>query len=44
MLGDWEVISASQKYEKPDARTLRFDVAVPQDGETKITYKVRVKM
>lgn len=40
---DWEVLSSSQKYEKPDAHTLRFEVPVPQDGEVKLTYKVRVK-
>lgn len=44
MPGDWEVLSSSQKYEKADAHTLRFDVSVPKDDEVKITYKVRVKM
>ncbi|MBI3301701.1 MAG: DUF4139 domain-containing protein, partial [Deltaproteobacteria bacterium] len=34
--GDWEVLSASHKYEKPDAYTLRFDVPVPKDGEVKV--------
>lgn len=42
--GDWEVSSASHKYEKVDAHTLRFDVTVPKNGETKVTYRVRVKM
>jgi hypothetical protein len=42
--GDWEVLSASHKYEKADAHTLRFDVPVPKDGEVKIIYRVRVKM
>jgi hypothetical protein len=42
--GDWEVLSASHKHEKVDAQTLRFDVNVPKNGETKITYRVRVKM
>jgi hypothetical protein len=42
--GDWEVLTASHTYDKVDARTLRFDVAVPKDGEVKITYRVRVKM
>jgi hypothetical protein len=42
--GDWEVLSASHKYEKADAHTLHFDVTVPKNGETKITYRVRVKM
>jgi hypothetical protein len=42
--GDWEVLSASHKHEKADAHTLRFDVNIPKNGETKITYRVRVKM
>jgi len=42
--GEWEVLSASHQYEKPDAHTLRFEVPVPKDGEVKITYQVRVKM
>ena len=44
LAGDWEVLSSSQKYEKADAHTLRFDVPVPKDDETKLLYKVRVKM
>lgn len=42
--GDWEVLSASHKYEKADAHTLRFDVPIPKDGEAKISYRVRVRM
>jgi hypothetical protein len=44
MPGDWEVLSSSQKYEKADAHTLRFDVPVPQESEVKLAYKVRVKV
>ncbi len=44
LAGDWEVLSSSQKYEKADAHTLRFDVSVPKDDETKLMYRVRVKM
>jgi hypothetical protein len=44
LFGDWEVLSSSQKYEKADAHTLRFDVPVPKDGTVKVTYKVRVKL
>ncbi len=43
LFGDWEVLSSSFKHEKVDAHTLRFDAPVPKDGETKITYRVRVK-
>jgi len=43
MPGDWEVVSASQDHEKKDARTAIFHVAVPKDGEAKVTYRVRVR-
>ncbi|MBI3247622.1 MAG: DUF4139 domain-containing protein [Deltaproteobacteria bacterium] len=43
LFGDWEVLSASLKYEKADAHTLRFDVPVPKDGEVKVTYRIRIK-
>lgn len=42
--GDWEVLSASHAYEKADAHTLRFDVPVPKGGETKIAYRVRIRV
>lgn len=42
--GDWEVLTASHPYEKADAHTLRFDVAVPKEGEVTITYRVRMRM
>ncbi len=41
--GDWKVLEASQAYKKEDARTVSFDVPVGKDGETKLTYRVRVK-
>jgi hypothetical protein len=43
MPGDWEIVSASQDHEKKDARTAIFHVAVPKDGEAKVTYRVRVR-
>ena len=44
LYGDWEVVSSTpEKYEKPDAHTLRFEVTVPKAGEVKIGYRVRVK-
>ncbi len=42
MPGDWEMVSESQKHEKKDARTAIFHVAVPEDGEAKVSYRVRV--
>ena len=41
--GDWEVIKASQAYEKTDARTLQFKVDVPKDGKTTVNYRVRMR-
>jgi hypothetical protein len=41
--GDWQVLSHSQPYVKVDAATLRFVVAVPPRGATKVTYRIRVR-
>jgi hypothetical protein len=41
--GDWEVLTSSQPFTKKDANTFTFDVAVPARGETKVTYRVRVR-
>ena len=40
---DWEILQASHKYVKKDAHTAAFAVPVSKDGETVITYRVRVK-
>jgi hypothetical protein len=41
--GDWTVVESSHAWERMDARTFRFRVAVPARETTKITYRVRVK-
>jgi len=41
--GDWQVLSSNQRWEKKDAHTFTFTPNVPARGETKITYRVRVK-
>lgn len=41
--GDWEIVSSSAPAHREDANTFTFTVQVPANGETKITYKVRVK-
>jgi hypothetical protein len=41
--GDWKVIEKSHPFTKVDARTLRFDIKVPKNGKTDLTYKVEVK-
>lgn len=44
MMGDWQIISSSIKHDKPDARTAVFKAEVPADGETVVTYRVRVRI
>ncbi|MFA5393074.1 MAG: DUF4139 domain-containing protein [Candidatus Ratteibacteria bacterium] len=41
--GDWNILQASQKFEKPDAFTSEFSVPVEKDGEAKITYTAEYK-
>jgi hypothetical protein len=36
-----EIIEASHRYERPDARTLHFPVDIPGDGEAVVRYRVR---
>jgi hypothetical protein len=40
--GDWTVLSSSHTYEKIEAHTLKYTVAVPKDQEEKISYRVRM--
>lgn len=40
--GNWEVVDSSHKYKKVDASSFRFDVTVPANGETEVSYKLRV--
>jgi hypothetical protein len=42
--GDWQVLQSSHPYEKVEAHTLRYRVAVPKEGATKLTYRVRVRL
>ncbi len=42
LFSQWEVVEKSHLFKKLDAHTIRFDVDVPKNGETKITYRVRV--
>jgi hypothetical protein len=41
--GDWKMLSTSHKYEKKDAFTAEFNIVVPKDKETKLTYRIRMK-
>lgn len=43
MTSDWTILDKSHEFVKKDARTAIFTVPVPKDGETVVTYRVRVK-
>ena len=40
---DWEIVSSSLPAKKKDARHAEFEVAVPAEGETRLTYTVRYR-
>ena len=41
--GDWQVLTSTHAWEKPEAHTLRFQVPVAPEGAAKLTYRVRVR-
>jgi hypothetical protein len=41
--GDWQILSASEPYERLDAWTFSFVPEVEARGETTVTYRVRVR-
>ena len=41
--GDWQVLHSTHAWEKPEAHTLRFSIAVPKEGAAKLVYRVRIK-
>jgi len=41
--GDWEIVRSSHEAKTEDAQTFVFKVDVPARGETKITYRVRIR-
>lgn len=43
MRGDWTILEKSHDYKKRDAHTAVFTVKVPKDGETVVTYRVRIR-
>jgi len=43
MDGDWTIVSSSHTPQKKDQFTMVFDVKVPAKGETKVTWRVRVR-
>ncbi len=41
--GDWVMLSSSHEYSKTEAFTAEFNIRVPRDKETKLTYSVRIR-
>ncbi|MGA7826692.1 MAG: DUF4139 domain-containing protein [Geobacteraceae bacterium] len=41
--GDWTMLSASHPWKKGDAFTAEFNVPVTKDGESKLSYRVRMR-
>ncbi|MGD8207914.1 MAG: DUF4139 domain-containing protein [Thiohalocapsa sp.] len=41
--GDWTMLSETAEHEKPNARTARWRLLVPAEGETVLSYRVRVR-
>jgi hypothetical protein len=41
--GDWQMLSSSHDYKKGDAYTAEFNIPVKRDGETKLSYRVRMR-
>ena len=37
---NWKIVEKSHEFKKLDSRNIAFDVKVPKDGETKVTYTV----
>ncbi len=41
--GDWTMLSSSHNHKKTEAFTAEFNITVPKDKETKLTYRVRMR-
>jgi hypothetical protein len=41
--GDWKILSSSHEYKKAEAFIAEFNIPVPTNKETKLTYRVRMK-
>jgi hypothetical protein len=41
--GDWSILTSSHPYTKTEAFTAEFNVTVPRDKETKVSYRVRMR-
>jgi len=43
MPGDWQILQESHAHTKKDARTAGWEIGIPAEGKTVLTYRVRVR-
>jgi hypothetical protein len=41
--GDWQVLTSTHTWDKPEAHTLRFSIPIPKESAAKLLYRVRLK-
>jgi hypothetical protein len=41
--GDWQVLTSTHAWDKPEAHTLRFSIPIPKESAAKLAYRVRLK-
>ena len=41
--GDWEMLKESQPHEKPDAHTALWQIKIPAEGTSTLTYRALVR-
>jgi hypothetical protein len=41
--GDWQVLASTHAWEKVQAHTLKYEIAVPKESSVKLTYRVRIR-
>ena len=41
--GEWKILKFSHDYDKTESHTAEFNIHVPKDRETKLTYRVRMR-
>ncbi len=41
--GEWKILKTSHDYAKTESHTAEFNIHVPKDRETKLTYRVRMR-
>jgi len=41
--GDWQVLTSTHTWEKPEAHTLKFSIPVAKQGASKLVYRVRLR-